>query len=251
MFHLVSQFRRAFSLVELLVVIGIITILIAILLPSLSRAREQSRLIVCKNNLRQIGTALHMYANDNGDYYPDGFTLGGAFFRVGLNQKIPGNPDPFSVPEVYGLPAVLDQGHYLPGNSGVWVCPSAAQWMNGYKNTYTWQLFWGAQDKITLSLLRGRPANADVFFVYDNFANSAYTTGVRRGISDANPVRPTNQWILPHSYKVKVQNGNVNPNSRRGAINVLYLDGSVGAAIYVTNPLNPSGPPSEIPIHGE
>jgi prepilin-type N-terminal cleavage/methylation domain-containing protein/prepilin-type processing-associated H-X9-DG protein len=251
MFHVTLKLRRAFTLVELLVVIGIIAILIAILLPTISRAREQTKFVLCKNNLRQIGYALRMYANDNGDYYPDAATLGGAFFRVGLGQKIPGNPDPFSISETYGMPAVLDQGHYLPGRSAVWVCPSAPDWMSGYKNTYTWTLLWGAQDKITLSLPRGRPANADVFYVYDNFANSAYTTGIRRGMSDSNPVRPTSQWILPHSYKVKVQNSVTNPNARRGAINVLYLDGSVGAAIYVTNPLNPSGAPSEIPIHGE
>jgi prepilin-type N-terminal cleavage/methylation domain-containing protein len=251
MLELTSQLRRAFSLVELLVVIGIIAVLIGILLPTISRAREQTKFIMCKSNLRQIGSALRMYANDNGDYFPDAYTLGGAFFRVGLGQKIPGNPDPFSLPEVYGLPAVLDQGHYLSGKSDVWVCPSAPDWLSGYKNTYTWALFWGAQNKITLSLQRGRPANADIFYVYDDFANSAYATGIRRGISDANPVRSTDQWILPHSYKVKIQYGSTNPNARRGAINVLYIDGSVGAAVYATNPLNPSGPPQQIPIHGE
>ena len=62
--------RRGFTLIELLVVVAIIALLIAIMLPALSNAREQGKRTVCLSNMRQMGIALLSYALDNSEYVP-------------------------------------------------------------------------------------------------------------------------------------------------------------------------------------
>ena len=67
--------RAAFTLIELLIVIGILAVLIALLAPAASAARHAATRVVCLSQMRQIGLAFLMYANDNRSHLPRSATF--------------------------------------------------------------------------------------------------------------------------------------------------------------------------------
>jgi len=121
--------KAGFTLVELLVVIGIIALLISILLPSLNRAREQANRVKCSSNLRQIAMAAIMYANAE--------VRSGAFPRT---YYLPGTPTPIASTKGYAVSNSFDRTNVGDNNvsaslylilktqeitADVFVCPSS------------------------------------------------------------------------------------------------------------------------------
>jgi prepilin-type N-terminal cleavage/methylation domain-containing protein/prepilin-type processing-associated H-X9-DG protein len=111
--HAQRRPARAFTLVELLVVIGIIALLVAILLPALNRAREQANLVQCASNMRMMGAAFVGYAQDFKNKFPP---------NVGATGQAWYDPDKITK----YLPRRGQIANTQHGVGGVLLCPSDA-----------------------------------------------------------------------------------------------------------------------------
>lgn len=196
----VSRQKKAFTLVELLVVMGVIGLLIALFLPALSRAREVAGRLECASNLHQWATAVQMYANQEHGWLPRRGQ--GVAATTVLNRP----SDWFNaLPPVIGKKSLVDAiaADLAPrlGESSIWICPAAHDDSQPHYFWYAMNMrlsIWNnpQPDKITTV----GPASTLVFMT--------------EGSGDYCAVLPAAQ---PYSAVAR----------HRGRINIAFLDGHV------------------------
>jgi len=233
---------KGFTLVELLVVIGIIALLISILLPSLNRARETANRVKCAANLHSISMAILLYTNENGGAYPRTIYSGGTVVPLipqdvgavanGDSADTPNTPfNGFGTTHVNNIPQCL----FLLLNTesaavGQFNCPSAAQTPDNYgggtNTSANWVNFQTLQGSLSYSYANPYPdataLAAGYRLVYGLDANFAVMADINPGTTGATGDNVLQ--VTTSSSAAQARYGNSNNHNKEGQ-NVLFADG--------------------------
>jgi prepilin-type N-terminal cleavage/methylation domain-containing protein/prepilin-type processing-associated H-X9-DG protein len=251
--------RHGFTLVELLVVIGIIALLISLLLPALAAAREQAKIIQCAARLRTLTQVVFMYTNDNHGYFPQM-----AFSETSYPSGSWGRPTIFPAGGYSPLIPYFSNGSTvsLPTNL-LFVCPDLADQVadNQFNsnNTYRYNGILGGQDPIQWGTTSGtlffkpwkiaqvRDSSKLALFAEGSTVNSALTQAGMALVCEGSVNKPSNLYghnprygIYLHEQKqgatyYSYWNGASNNIVYSGITNVAYCDGSVRSVPWTIN----------------
>ncbi|OXU14143.1 prepilin-type N-terminal cleavage/methylation domain-containing protein [Sedimentisphaera salicampi] len=212
---------KAFTLIEVIVVISIISLLLVIMLPVLGRVRNEAMRFQCSSNLKSIGVGYYTYVFSNDDKFPDADVLDVSSYRVGPQYVTEDGRR-----ECFGLACLFDENQIIEGGSDVWICPDGNnKWMRDYGVTYAFsvsQVFYEKKyPDFTSEEMR------EIALTWGNWQLFPGEVGVRG--QPYPKFLPMNRIKFPHAYK----NNSAQSMAFEG-VNILLLDGSTtrGSEFY-------------------